>query len=92
MKAKGFWNDLDGFSLKDLISITFTISFVGTLIYSLVTKDVTAISLVSVQIPIILTILGLYSGSEIIASKINSNSSITSTTENNSTPSTGNDV
>jgi hypothetical protein len=65
---KTFWNDSEGFSIKDLYGIVFCLLFTGVTLYSLIANDpphiATALGLLQIMSPIILTILGGYAISE----------------------------
>jgi len=58
------WTSLSFFSFKDLISVILIVSFVGNLIYSLKTKDPISVSLFTAQIPIIISVIGIYGTTE----------------------------
>jgi len=64
----GFWNDPDGFSIKDLYGIVFCSIFAGITLYALIANDpshiATALTLLQLSSPVILTILGGYALSE----------------------------
>jgi thiol:disulfide interchange protein len=84
------WNSLQEFSFKDLISILLIVCFIGTLVYSLISKNPTVVSLVTTQIPIILAILGLYGSSEVISNRFNANSTNNQSTQLNFSSSNNN--
>jgi hypothetical protein len=65
---KTFWNNSDGFSIKDLLSILLGALFIGMVIFSVYTSDparvITSLEAIRIIAPIILTIVGGYAATE----------------------------
>jgi hypothetical protein len=65
---KSFFNDEDGFSIKDLYGLIFCFLFTGIVIYALAVgspeQKATSINLLQIISPIVLTLLGGYAVTE----------------------------
>ena len=76
------WHSLETFSFKDLISGILIFTFVGITIFSLLTGNLNAMSIITTYVPIVLAILGIYGtteGVQLFSNKYKSNTFINET-------------